>query len=108
VTPAQAQRLRAEISSADSGRIRLVVVTPATVSGGGGEKALADAIAGCQADSEGVTMVTTTNSTFLAISYTDDNPTIQAVKTAFDTTPTVAAGLEDAVKRMAALDPGKS
>jgi hypothetical protein len=108
VAPAQAQRLRAQISSADSGRIRLVVVTPATVSDGGGEKALADAIAGCQADSEGVTMVTTTDSTFLAISYTNDNPTIQAVKTAFDTTPAVAAALEEAVKRMAALDPGKS
>jgi hypothetical protein len=53
-------------------------------------------------------MVTTVDSTFLAISYTDDNPTLQAVKTAFNTTPTMAAALEDAVKRMAALDPGKS
>ncbi len=108
VTPAQAQRLRAEIGSADSGRIRLVVLTPAAVKGGGGEKALADAIAGCQADSEGVTMVTTVDSTFLAVSYNDHNQTVQAVKTAFDTTPTTAAALEDAVKRIAALDPGKS
>jgi hypothetical protein len=108
VTPAQAQQLRAEIGSLDSGRILLAVLTPATAGSGTGEEgALAKAIANCQADSQGVTMVTTVDSTFLLSSY-DDNPTIQAVRTALNTSETYAAGLQDAVKRIAALDPGKS
>jgi hypothetical protein len=108
VTSAQAQQLRAEIGSLDSGRILLAVLTPATVgSGTGEEEALANAIANCQADSQGITMVTTVDSTFLLSSY-NDNPTIQAVRTALNTSETYAAGLQAAVKRIAALDPGKS
>jgi hypothetical protein len=108
VTSAQAQQLRAEIRSLDSGRILLAVLTPATAgSGTGEERALAYAIANCQADSQGLTMVTTVDSTFLLSSY-NDNTTLQAVKTALNTSDTFAAGLQDAVKRIAALDPGKS
>jgi hypothetical protein len=108
VTPAQAQQLRAEIGSLDSGRILLAVLTPATVGPGTGkEEALAKAIANCQADSQGITMVTTVDSTFLLSSYNDD-PTVQAVRTALNTSETYAAGLQDAVKQIATRDPGKS
>jgi hypothetical protein len=108
VTSAQAQQLRVEIGSLDSGRILLAVLTPATVGKGTGEEeALAKAIANCQADSQGITMVTTVDSTFLLSSY-EDNPTVQAVKTALNTSDTYVAGLQEAVKQIAALDPGKS
>jgi hypothetical protein len=109
VTPAQAQQLRAEIGSLDSGRILVAVLTPATAGSGTGEEgALANAIMNCQADSQGATMVTTADSTYLLTSYADDNPTLQAVNTALNTSETFTAGLQDAVKQMAALDPGKS
>jgi uncharacterized protein DUF1707 len=107
LTPAQAQRLQAEIGSDDSGRIRLAVVTPATVTKGGGERALANAIASCQADSAGVTLVNTATSTYVVTSYADYKATSQAVGAALNTHASLAAGLKDAVKRMSALDPGK-
>ena len=108
VTPAQAQQLRVEIDSLDSGRILIAVLTPATVGSGTGEEAaLANAIANCQAGSQGVTMVTTVDSTFLVSRY-NDNSTLQAVRTALNTSDTYAAGLQEAVKQIAALDPWKS
>jgi hypothetical protein len=108
VPPAQAEQLRVEIDSLDSGRILIAVLTPATVGSGTGEEAaLANAIAHCQAGSQGVTMVTTVDSTFLASSY-NGNSTLQAVRTALNTSDTYAAGLQEAVKQIAALDPWKS
>ena len=108
VTPAQASQLRVEIDSLDSGRILIAVLTPATVgSGTGKEAALANAIANCRAGSQGVAMVTTVDSTFLVSSY-NDNSTLQAVRTALSTSDTYAAGLQEAVKQIASLDPWKS
>ncbi len=106
LTAAQADRLRAEINQADAGRIRLAVVTNATMSQGGGERALANAISSCPADGAGVTVVTTDKSTYLVTSYADYQGTSQAVGAALNTHGSLAAGLRDAVNRMAALDPG--
>ncbi len=106
LTAAQADRLRARISQADPGRIRLAVVTNATLSQGGGERALANAIASCAADGAGVTLVTTDRATYLVTSYADYQGTSQAVEAALNTHPGLAAGLRDAVKRMASIDPG--
>jgi hypothetical protein len=108
LTAAQAQRLRAEIGADDTGRIRIAAVTPATVSSGGGERALANGIASCQADSPGVTVVTTTTSTYVVTSYAGYKATSQAVGAALNAHAGLAAGLRDAVKRMAATDPGDS
>jgi len=107
LTSAQADRLRAEISQADPGRIRLAVVTNATLSQGGGERALTNAIASCAADGAGVTLVTTDRATYLVTSYTDYQGTSQAVEAALNTHPGMAAGLRDAVNRMASIDPGR-
>jgi len=107
LTAAQADRLRAEISQADPGRIRLAVVTSATLSPGGGERALTNAIASCAADGAGVTLVTTDRATYLVTSYTDYQGTSQAVEAALNTHPGMAAGLRDAVNRMASIDPGR-
>ena len=104
LTAAQAGRLRAEISQADPGRIRLAAVTDATA-GQGGERALANAISSCPADAAGVTVVTTANSTYLVTSYANYRGTSQAVGAALNTHASLAAGLRDAVKRMALLDP---
>ena len=106
LTAAQADRLRAAISQADPGRIRLAVVTKATLSQGGGERAVANAIASCAADGAGVTLVTTDRATYLVTSYADFQGTSQAVEAALNTHPGLAAGLRDAVKRMANIDPG--
>ena len=102
----EADRLRAEINQADPGRIRLAVVTNATLSQGGGERALANAIASCAADGDGVTLVTTDKATYLVTSYADYRGTSQAVEAALNTHPGMAAGLRDAVNRMASIDPG--
>jgi hypothetical protein len=102
----EADRLRAEINQADPGRIRLAVVTNATVSKGGGERGLANAISSCPADGAGVTVVTTDKSTYLVTSYADYQGTSQAVGAALNTHGSLAAGLRDAVNRMAAIDPG--
>jgi Domain of unknown function (DUF1707) len=107
LTTAQAQRLRAEIGHDDSGRIRVAAVTPATVSTGGGERALANAIANCQADSAGVTVLTTATSTYLVTSYPGDKAATRAVGAALNIHPGLAAGLRDAVARLATID-GKS
>jgi DUF1707 SHOCT-like domain len=106
VTAAQASRLQAEINQADPGRIRLAVVTNATLSQGGGERALSNAIASCAADGDGVTLVTTDRATYLVTSYADYQGTSQAVEAALNTHPRLAAGLRDAVRRMASIDPG--
>jgi hypothetical protein len=106
LTAAQADRLRAEINQADPGRIRLAVVTNAALSQGGSERVLANAIASCAADGAGVTLVTTDRSTYLVTSYTDYQGTSQAVEAALNTHNGMAAGLRDAVKRMASIDPG--
>jgi hypothetical protein len=106
VTAAQANRLRAEIDQADPGRIRLAVVTNATLSRGGGARALANAIASCAADGVGVTLVTTDRTTYLVTSYADYKGTSQAVEAALNTHSGMAAGLRDAVNRMASIDSG--
>ena len=106
LTAAQANRLQAAISQADPGRIRLAVVTNATLSQGGSERALANAIASCAADGTGVTLVTNDRSTYLVTSYTDFQGASQAVEAALNTHTSLAAGLRDAVKRMASIDPG--
>jgi hypothetical protein len=106
LTAAQAQRLQQEISSDDPGRIRIAAITPATVAAGGGERALANAVASCQNTSAGVTMVTTPTNTYLVTSYTPDHPTTLAVGAALNTHATMAAGLKDAIKRIATIDPG--
>jgi hypothetical protein len=106
MTTAQANRLRAEISQADPGRIRLAVVTNATLTQGGGERALANAIASCAADGAGVTLVTTDTATYLVTSYSGYRGTSQAVEAALNTHSGMAAGLRDAVNRMASIDPG--
>jgi hypothetical protein len=106
VTAAQANRLRAEINQADPGRIRLAAVTNATLSQGGGERALTNAIASCAADGAGVTLVTTDRATYLVTSYSDYKGTSQAVEAALNTHGGMAAGLRDAVSRMASIDPG--
>ena len=105
LTAAQAGRVRAEISQADPGRIRLAAVSGATAGQGGGERALANAISSCPADAPGVTVVTTARSTYLVTSYTNFRETSQAVGAALNTHASLAAGLRDAVKRMALLDP---
>jgi hypothetical protein len=106
VTAAQASRLQAEINQADPGRIRLALVTNATLSQGGGERALTNAIASCAADEAGVTLVTTDRATYLVTSYADYKGTSQAVEVALNTHSGMAAGLRDAVNRMASIDPG--
>jgi hypothetical protein len=106
VTAAQANRLRAEINQADPGRIRLAMVTNATLSQGGGERALTNAIANCAADGAGVTLVTTDRATYLVTSYADYRGTSQAVQAALNTHSGMAAGLRDAVNRVASIDPG--
>jgi hypothetical protein len=106
LTAAQAGRLRAEIDRADPGRIRLAAVANATVRQGGSERALANAISSCPADSAGVTVVTTAGSTYLVTSYADYRGTSQAVGAALNTHTSMAAGLRDAVRRMAVIDPG--
>jgi hypothetical protein len=105
LTPAQAQRLQAQISHDDPGRIRIAAVTSATIAAGGGERGLANAVASCQNTSAGVTMVTTPTNTYLVTSYAPDKPTTQAVGAALNTHASMAAGLKDAVKRITILDP---
>ena len=76
------------------------------MSQGGGERALANAISSCPADGAGVTVVTTDKATYLVTSYTNYQDTSQAVGAALNTHASMAAGLKDAVHRMAAIDPG--
>jgi hypothetical protein len=104
LTAAQADRLRTAIASADPGRIRIAALSPSTVSGGGGERTLTNAIASCAAVSSGVTVVTTTTSTYLVTSYSDSQAASQAVEAALNTHSSLAAGLKDAVKRLATVD----
>ena len=81
-------------------------MTNATVSQGGGERALANAISSCPADGAGVTVVSTDKSTYLVTSYANSQGTSQAVGAALNTHGSLAAGLRDAVNRIAAIDPG--
>lgn len=104
LTPAQARRLRAEIGRQDPGRIRIAALTPATVRRGGGERKLANAIASCPGDAPGTTMVTTATSTYLVTSYAHPQEASQAVAAALNTHVSLAAGLMDAVRRVAIVD----
>jgi Domain of unknown function (DUF1707) len=106
LTAAQASRLQAEISEADPGRIRMAVLTSATLSQGGGQRSLANAISSCPGDAAGVTLVTNDRSTYLVTSYANYQGTSQAVGSALNTHGSLAAGLRDAVRRMATIDPG--
>lgn len=108
VPAAQARRLRAKINRVDPGRIRMAAVTAATVRRGGGERSLANAIASCPATASGVTVVTTTSSTYLVTSYPGDQAASQAAAAALNTHTSLAAGLLDAAGRLAAVDPGDS
>jgi hypothetical protein len=104
LTPAQVTQLRTEIGQVDTGRIRVAAVEPATVTHGGGERALANAIASCQADAAGTTVLTTNESTYLVTSYNDDKAATSAVGAALNTHASLGAGLLDAVHRIATVD----
>jgi hypothetical protein len=104
LTSAQAAKLQTEIGQVDGGRIRIAAVTPATVASGGGERTLANAIASCQADAAGTTVVTTAQSTYLVTSYDDYKAASSAVGAALNTHASLAAGLRDAVQRIATVD----
>lgn len=67
---------------------------------------MANAIASCPADGAGVTVVSTDKSTYLVTSYANYQGTSQAVGAALNTHDSMAAGLRDAVRRMASIDPG--
>lgn len=108
LTAAQASRLRAQIGQADPGRIRIAAVTNATVRQGGGERALANAIASCPGDAAGVTVVTAEHTTYVVTSYANYQGTSQAVGAALNTHGSMAAGLRDAVRRIALIDPHSS
>jgi hypothetical protein len=108
VSAAQARRLRAKISRSDPGRIRMAAVKPSTLRHGGGERALTNAIGSCAATTSGVTLVTTTSSTYLVTSYPGDQAATQAVSAALNTHTSLAAGLLDAAGRLATIDPGDS
>jgi hypothetical protein len=71
-----------------------------------GERSLANAVASCPADAAGVTLVTSDKSTYLVTSYTNCQGISQAVGAAPNMHGSLAAGLRDAVKRMATIDPG--
>ena len=104
LTSAQVTQLETEIAQADADRIRIAAVTPATVSQGGGERSLANAIASCQADASGTMVLTTNESTYLVTSYADDNAATSAVGAALNTHANLGAGLLDAVHRIATVD----
>jgi Domain of unknown function (DUF1707) len=103
VTPVQAGRLQAEIGQVDPGRIRVAVVTPATVRTGGGERALANAIANCQLTAAGATIVTTTGNTFIVTTY-NSSPASAALGAALNDHASLVAGLKDGIKRLAIVD----
>jgi Domain of unknown function (DUF1707) len=104
LSPAQASRLQAEIGRLDAGRIRIAAVTPATVRRGGGERALANAIASCAATGAGTTMLTTRDDTYVVTSYSDNNAATRAVGAALNTHASLGPGLTDAVRRVAEVD----
>jgi hypothetical protein len=104
LTPVQARRLRAEIGRQDPGRIRIAALSPATVRRGGGERALANAIASCPGTAAGTTLVTTSTSTYLVTSYANPQQASQAVAAALNTHISLAAGLMDAVRRVTIVD----
>lgn len=104
LTAGHAGQLRAEIGRVDAGRIRIAAVAPATVRRGGGERVLANAIASCPADAAGTTLLTTLNATYVVTSYADDTAATRAVGAALNTHASLAAGLLDAVRRIAVVD----
>lgn len=104
LTTAQVTQLRAAIGQDDAGRIRIAAVTPAMVSKGGGIRVLANAVASCQADAAGTTIVTTPSTTYVATSYDDYQDAASAVGAALNTHTSLGAGLIDAVKRVAIVD----
>jgi hypothetical protein len=108
LTAAQAGDLQTEIGRYDPGRIRIAAVTAATMSSGGGERALANAIASCQADGAGTTLVTNNQSTYVVTSYPDNSAATQAIGAALNTHATLAAGLKDAIRRIAIVEKDSS
>src|SRR5882724_7286758 len=68
LTAAQARRLRAKIARDDPGRIRVAATARSTLRRGGGARALTNAIASCQADGAGTTLVTSSGPTYVVTS----------------------------------------
>jgi hypothetical protein len=110
LTRHQARRLRAKIAREDAGRIRIAAVRKSTLRHGGGAHMLTNAIANCQADAAGTTLLTTgltTGSTsYLVTSYANYSGAARAVQAALNTHARLAAGLMDAVGRIAIVDTG--
>jgi hypothetical protein len=71
---------------------------------GGGERALANAIASCPGTAAGTTLVTTSASTYLVTSYANPQDASNAVAAALNTHISLAAGLMDAVRRVTIVD----
>jgi len=106
LTGPQAGRLRAKIARDDPGRIRIAAVAPSTLRRGGGARALANAIASCQADGAGTTLVTMSSTAYVVTSYADYSAAAHAVEAALNTHASLAAGLMDAVGRITTVDNG--
>jgi len=104
LTTAQSAQLRTAIGRVDAGRIRIAAVKPATVTKGGGLRTLANAVASCQADATGTTIVTTPQTTYVVTSYNDYRAASSAVGAALNTHTSLGAGLIDAVRRVAIVD----
>jgi Domain of unknown function (DUF1707) len=106
LTGTQARRLQAKIARVDPGRIRVAAVTPSTLRRGGGTRALTNAIANCRADAAGTTLVATSATAYVVTSYANYSGAAQAVQAALNTHAGLAAGLMDAVGRIATVDTG--
>lgn len=106
LTGAQARRLQAKIAQDNPGRIRIAAVAPATLRSGGGARALANAIANCQADEAGTTLVTSNSTSYLVTSYTAFSAAAQAVQAALNTHASLTPGLMDAIGRITIVDTG--
>jgi hypothetical protein len=106
LTGAQARRLHAKIARDDAGRIRVAAVAPSTLRRGGGARALTNAIASCRADAAGTTLVTSARTSYVVTSYANYTGAARAVQAALNTHARLAAGLMDAVGRIARVDTG--
>ncbi|MEP7025937.1 MAG: DUF1707 domain-containing protein [Actinomycetota bacterium] len=107
VSETQARRIRAKIARRNPGRIRVAAVTSAALRRGGGARALANAIASCPADSAGTVLVATPSTAWVVTSYANPTGAAQAVQAALNTHASLAAGLLDAVGRLALVDSGE-
>ncbi len=106
LTGAQARRLRAKIARDNPGRIRIAAAARSTVRRGGGARTLANAIASCQADAAGTTLLTSSGPSYVVTSYANYSAAAQAVQAALNTHASLAAGLMDAVGRITIVDKG--